>query len=370
MDRGFAQELFYGMLRHLTLLDYYIDRLCRSRPNADLRDLLRLGLYQILKLGTPRYAAFSETVKLTPPKRRPFIQGVLHSATRMRHDLKNADLPLHVRESHPKFLLERWRRSMGEEAMIALAQWNNEPPRLYARINTLVMSMAEFAQKYPQVRVLPERPVFVQCDYVPSEALAGGHCYIQDPSTACAVELLQPAPGDTILDACAAPGGKTGYICALGANQARVTACDVEPKRLEVLRSNLARLMAKDVSIVQHDWQLGTLKSGAFDKILLDTPCTNTGTMRRRVDVRWRLRPDDFANMQARQLIIARNVLPLLKPGGIFVYSTCSLEREENEDVVTRISHEFPHLKLDELKTVLPFRDGFDGAFAARFIGR
>jgi 16S rRNA (cytosine967-C5)-methyltransferase len=369
-DRGFAQELFYGVLRHLTLLDFYISRLCKSRPDATARDFLRLGLYQLLKLGTPEHAAVFETVQLAPPKRRPFINGVLHNASRLRYKLESAAAaaPLHVRESHPEFLLQRWRRSFLDEAVSALAHWNNQPPRLYARINTLTISPAEFAQKYPEFHPLPQHPLFGLCDYLPQTALERGHCYVQDPSTARCVELLQPAVNDTILDACAAPGGKTAYICALTENRARVVACELEAERVERLRANLARAAATNVIATQHDWERGPLESELFDKILLDAPCTNTGVMRRRADVRWRLQPQEFARMHERQCAIARAVVPLLKSGGVFVYSTCSLEPEENEGVVEQISREFPNLKLEKIESVLPFRDGFDGAFAARFV--
>ncbi|HEY0369199.1 MAG TPA: hypothetical protein VGC85_06355, partial [Chthoniobacterales bacterium] len=149
-------------------------------------------------------------------------------------------------------------------------------------------------------------------------------------------------------------------------------ACDRAANRVDLLRENLERLAVRNARVIQHDWHDDRLPPELarvrFDRILLDAPCSNTGVMRRRVDVRWRLQPGDFARLPNEQFEIARNVIPLLRTGGVFVYSTCSIEPEENEEVVTRVVDEFPNLAVAECKSVLPFRDGFDGAFAARFV--
>lgn len=367
-DRGFAQELFYGVLRNLTLLDFYISRMRPTALDHSVRDLLRLGLYQLMLLRTPSHAAVFETVELSPRKTRPIINAILRSAIRQKDDLETAAgaAPPHIRESHPEFLVSRWTHRFGPEVAARLFRWDNEAAPIYARINTLKISR----QKLPGhvgMRELAGVPLFVECDSLPAEALAQGHVYIQDPSTKAAVDLLHPKPNERILDACAAPGGKTGYIAAVTGNRATVVASDRDPLRLDRLRDNLTRL-GVTADVVQHDWLDQASKSlGQFDKILLDAPCTNTGVMRRRVDLRWRVAPGDFKRMREHQEAIFRAVIRLLKPGGAVVYSTCSLEREENEDVVEEILREHVRLRLDSMLSVLPFRDGFDGAFAARF---
>jgi 16S rRNA (cytosine967-C5)-methyltransferase len=171
-----------------------------------------------------------------------------------------------------------------------------------------------------------------------------------------------------VLDACAAPGGKTGYLAELMKNNGFILACDRDPHRVETLRDNLERLGADIVRTIRHDWTKQRLDEPAFDRILIDAPCSNTGVMRRRIDVRWRLTTDDFSRLADEQMRIIRAVVPQLKPGGVLVYSTCSLEPEENERVVERTLKEFPYLRLEVQKSVLPFRDGFDGAFAARLV--
>ncbi len=274
-DRGFALELFYGVLRNLTLLDFWIGCVRASGIDRDLRDILRCGLYQLLFLKTAEHAAVHETVDLAPKRQRTVVNAILRAATRQR----------------------------------------------------------------PESRPLRDHSMFVQFNSLPSSALERGHCYIQDPSTTVACELLDPKPGERILDATAAPGGKTGYIAQLMENLGIIVACDRDPQRLDTLKGNMACLGVGIAQILQHDWTGKRVPPeitsvAPFDRILIDAPCSNTGVMRRRVDVKWRLRASDFLRMQQRQIEIVRALVRLLKPNGLLVYSTCSLEPEENEEAV------------------------------------
>jgi 16S rRNA (cytosine967-C5)-methyltransferase len=372
VDRAFSLELFYGVLRNLTLLDFWIGSLRRGHVDVDLRDLLRLGLYQIFIAKTPEHAAVYETVEIAPKGQRAIVNAMLRSAARIREELQDKanSQPLHVRASHPKFLIERWEKQFGTDATEALCAWNNLPPPTYARINRIRIDRQAFLERYRDARAIPDVANFVELSS-PAAALDQGDCYVQDPSTSIACELLQPKPGEKILDACAAPGGKTGYVAELMGNQGLIVGCDREPARLGLLDENLTRLGVRIARIVCHDWTKSVappeiFPEAPFDRILIDAPCSNTGVMRRRVDVRWRLKPGDFNRMQARQIQIALAVSPLLKPGGILVYSTCSLEREENEDVVQQLLGQMSILQLEEERRFVPFQDNFDGAFAAR----
>ena len=371
-DRAFAVELFYGVLRNRSLLDFWVGELRPDRLDVDLRDLLRLGLYQIFITKTSEHAAVYETVALARKRLRPIANAILRSATRHRRELQNRtkSQPLDVRYSHPKFLINRWKKEFGDQATKALCQWNNQPPPIYARINRLKIDRQAFLERYREACSVPDFSNFVELP-LPTDALSQGDCYVQDPSTAIACELLRPRPGEYTLDACAAPGGKTSYLAELMENEGLIVASDRDPARLQLLIQNLARLDVRIATIADHDWTNDRIpeeirSAAPFDRILIDAPCSNTGVMRRRVDVRWRLQPADFSRMQARQVEIARAVLPLLKPGGILAYSTCSLEREENEDVVQQLLKKMPILKLEEECRSLPFRDRVDGAYAAR----
>ena len=374
-DRAFALELFYGVLRNLTLLDFWLACLRSSRVETDLRDILRLGLYQLFLLKTAEHAAVHETVSLASKRQRTIINAMLRAATRQRRDLlaRAEAQPLFVRTSHPQFLVGRWEQHFGAGHAEKLCEWNNFPAPVYARINLLRIDSPAFFRTYPKSRPVSDNPNFVEVGSLSSNALERGHCYIQDPSTTAACHLLDPKPGERILDACAAPGGKTGYIAQLMENLGTIVACDRDPERLEILRENMARLGVSIVHILQHDLARGHVpsaitSSAPFDRILIDAPCTNTGVMRRRVDLKWRLQQTDFDRMHQRQIEIVRALIPLLKPKGALVYSTCSLEPEENEEVVRRILAETPDLRLEAERDSLPFRDGFDGAFAAKLI--
>jgi 16S rRNA (cytosine967-C5)-methyltransferase len=374
-DRAFALELFYGVLRNLTLLDFWIDCLRISRIESSVRDVLRLGVYQIFLLKTPEHAAVHETVAIAAKKQRSIVNAVLRTAIRQRNELfadANAQL-LFVRTSHPQFLVERWQQHFGTEYTEKLCKWNNRPAPIYGRINRIKIDPEVFALLYPDSRPLPSNPDFVEFNNLPTAALDSGQCYIQDPSTAMACQLLDPKPGEKILDACAAPGGKTTYLAQLMQNRGLIIACDRDRKRLQILKDNIGRLGTTIVRAIRHDWARDDppeeiLSIAPFDRVLLDAPCTNTGVMRRRIDVRWRLRPEDFSRMSNEQLTIARAVIGLLKPGGTLVYSTCSLEPEENEQVVRRLLAEPPAPGLEAEKESLPFRDGFDGAYAAKIL--
>ena len=181
-DRAFALELFYGSLRNLTLLDFWIGCLRASRVQSDLRDILRLGLYQLFFLKTAPHAAVHETVELAPKKQRSLINAMLRTATRRQSELlasANAQ-PLFVRTSHSQFLIERWQQQFGPEQAEALCKWNNLPAPVYSRINRLKIDRHKFLRLYPTSRPLTRSSDFVEFDTLPTGAVRRGHCYIQD----------------------------------------------------------------------------------------------------------------------------------------------------------------------------------------------
>jgi len=374
-DRAFTTELFYGILRNLSLLDFWIESLRSQNLDQNARDLLRLGLYQLFLLETPEHAAVYETVELAGERTRSLVNAVLRNALRRKDELlENASKQdLTVRSSHPRFLIDRWTQSFGADNTTALCDWNNHPAPIYARINRLKICVAEFLSRHSDADRLPPHDNFVRLTSVPDDALAAGECYIQDPSTAAACLLLDPRPGEKVLDACAAPGGKTGYLAELMKNQGALVACDRDEGRIRTLENNLERLGIQIARYARQDWTSNgsgpdIAAIAPFDRILVDAPCSNTGVMRRRVDLRWRLKARDFPRMREEQLRILRAIIPFLKTAGVLVYSTCSIETEENEEVVDAMAREFPFLKLVEQVSLLPFRDGFDGAYGAKLI--
>ncbi len=368
-DRALLQAIVFGVLRNRRLLDHWISLLRKGELDHQTRDILRVGLCQLLILDLPDHAAVFETVNLGKSAVRGLINAVMRRAATRKKSFREelASLPPAVRLSHPDWLAKRWRLAFGAEAAIALMEWNNQPATAIARLNPLVPPPDPATLPVPDP-ALP--PGFFALAGAPSPALlASGAIYIQDPATRHCVELLDPKPAEAVLDACAAPGGKTFLIAAARGTASGIVCTDSNENRLPRLRENLARLRCDQAVVEVHDWTTPAPPHWreAFDAILLDVPCSNTGVMRRRVDVRWRLQPRDIDALVTTQRAIAANTVPCLKPGGRLVYSTCSIETEENDQQVAAILTDHPQLRLVATRQALPHRDHTDGAFAALF---
>lgn len=442
VDRRLCQELVYGTVRWQATLDWLIARKTGSRrQRPTLLHLLRLGLYQIFWLERiPNHAAVNETVELAKQlglsSQAGFVNAVLRGylresdATRqLLADLKQKDPPLGY--SHPAWLTARWEKRWGRESAAQLMTWNNTPPKTFARINTLKADPAKLLVQWRDEDVeydfvrhdwFEENLVFELKSHPPLTRLPSfqqGQFYIQDPSTLLAVQELAPQPGETILDLCAAPGGKLTYLAQLMHNEGHILAQDVSAERLDLVAQNCQRLGVTNVeyclaSEPGRDAVRGVPKSSlaagqktmasqqprvvqaqaaslvplsplrreglgerGLDfsrsepeplpaRILVDAPCSNTGVMRRRVDLRWRLRPEEIDRSRRAQLDLLRHAAEVLKPGGVLVYSTCSLEPEENQEVVQEFLRQHPDLTLERERELLPFRDTVDGAYVAR----
>ena len=387
-DRGLCHELVCGVVRWQATLDCLIAR--RTAPGREqrpaLQNLLRLGLYQIFWLDRiPPHAAVHETVELAKRSgytgQAGFINALLRGYLRETAEIKKilADMKLSqpaLGWSHPEWLVEKWRTRFGEEKMRALLEWNNTPPKPFARVNTLKTDAARLTHQWgdEQVTFEPvtrdwtgEALAFELLSHPPLNSLASlrdGGFYLQDPSTLLAPAQLGAQPGETILDLCAAPGGKTTFIAQQMGNQGRIIACDLEPGRLKLIRENAARLGVSCVEPILASAL--SLEPAAFDRILVDAPCSNTGVMRRRVDLRWRISPDEISRLRTTQLELLQLAATRLKPGGVLVYSTCSLEPEENTEVVKLFLAAQPGFTLEMERQLLPFVDTVDGAFVAR----
>ena len=385
-DRGLCQELVYGVVRWQLALDWLIARKTAGRPQkSTLQVLLRLGLYQMFWLGRiPDHAAVHETVEaarhLGFGPQSGFINAVLRGYSRERDATKALLAELKLKEpaiagSHPLWLWDRWVKNFGAEPTARLLEWNNSPPPTNARVNTLRATAAKLAARW-----LEEGVIAVPCawdwtgdDLVfrleshPSLAelpsFRDGWFYIQDPSTLLSVQLLEPQPGEKILDLCAAPGGKTTFIAQRLGNAGTITATDAHADRLALIEQNCRRL---GVTCVQTMLVANLPLTPAFDRILLDAPCSNTGVLRRRVDLRWRLQLAEITRLAATQTRLLEQAAARLQPAGTLIYSTCSLEPEENQAVVKEFLTTHPKFRLDTERQLTPHTDGVDGAYVAR----
>ncbi len=365
-DRNLLQAILFGVLRNRRLLDHWIGELRKGPLDPDTRDILRVGLCQILLLGIPDHAAVNETVEAGKAAVRGLINAVLRRAIGQRQRLMEdvGDLPPAVALSHPDWLYKRWRQAFGKEDAIRLMEWNNQPARVFFRVNPL----AGVSVEVPGEAVEGADGFYQLEGAFPSRLVSDGCIYIQDPATRHAVELLDPVAGERILDACAAPGGKA-FLSAVAMGGGDGLVCtDSNEKRLPRLEENLQRLHVRGVEVRVHDWNQPAPPEwhGVFDGVLLDVPCSNTGVVRRRVDVRWRIQPQDIERLVVTQRLILENAALCVKEGGRMVYSTCSIDGDENSGVVKAFLTDHPEWKLVDERVVLPFRDGVDGAYAAR----
>ncbi|MEM9281346.1 MAG: transcription antitermination factor NusB, partial [Verrucomicrobiota bacterium] len=259
-DRALAQELFYGVIRNLFLLDALIDSLRQGKLQSSARNLLRIGFYQIFETKIATHAAVNETVKLARQREKGLVNAILRNALRRETELREAmeTWPLEDRYSHTDFLIERWQDQFGEADTLSLLEWNNRPPEIYARLNPLAPDEDALNRVRSEVQpcLLGDRfPDFFRFEGAPNrEWLEKGLIYIQDPSTSLACRLLDPRPGEAILDACAAPGGKAALIAAGMNHEGELCATDSSERRLKQLKENLDRLGVADAKVIELDW--------------------------------------------------------------------------------------------------------------------
>ncbi|WP_411847503.1 transcription antitermination factor NusB [Roseibacillus persicicus] len=367
-DRGLLNAIILAVLRNRRLLDFYIARCRHGKLDHETRDILRVGLAQILILGIPEHAAVNETVNCGRAPVRGLINAVLRRGIEKRKSLmqRAAELPPAELYSHPDWLTKRWRTQYGKNAATALMQWNNEPADTTLRLNPL-RSESEALKGDPRLEAMPDLEGFYYLDGpVPSEWTEAGLVYMTDPATRLSVELLDPKRGETVLDACAAPGGKAALIAASMKNEGSLVCTDSNELRIPRLEENLSNLGVTIAESQVFDWTQAPPEDWhkRFDAILLDVPCSNTGVLRRRVDARWRLSPEQITELSEIQKTILSNAKKCLKADGRIVYSTCSIEREENEDLVVPFAKGH-NLQVVETRQSLPHRDKQDGAFAA-----
>lgn len=394
-DRRFTRELVYGMLRRRSWIDALLETRVRggfARIDADVHDLLRLGAYQLLYMrSVPAYAAIAQTVELAK-RRHGMGPARLSNAVLRRLDRERAALEpetpadpvdaLALKESHPRWLVARWVARWGEEETRRLLEANNLEAPLVARPVHAVREQVEAMLEAAGVTVadaplVPDSIVLVSPVSALTElgAFRQGLLHIQDPASTLVTRYAAVPSGAIVADVCAAPGGKS---VELARRAGAVLASDISASRLRRVVENARRMELDTVLPYVADARRPALR--AVDAVLVDAPCTGTGTFRRHPDARWRLKASDLAVMAALQREILRAASTVVAPGGLLVYATCSLETEENDAQIERFLSDHadwrleppadgtvPSAVLDAGRLrVLPQRHGTDGAFAAR----
>ncbi len=389
-DRAFVMEMVYAAVRRRETLDWMIRQIAPRSPPVEVRALLHIGLVQLYFMDrVEAFAAVHETVDAARQTgvgwAARMVNAVLREAQRRRNDLLMwlRRTPPTVRLSHPLELLERWESEYGQTRAHRLCEWNNEPAAVCLRLRPGAPSADDYARRLSAIGVEAHPHPFAPSRFLRlgrgahPPALPGfaeGWFYVQDPSTCIAPDMLAPAPGETVLDACAAPGGKTTILYESMEGRGALLACDHRADRLERLRENLARTGCHAIRVIEADADrldaaglaaMDPPAPAAFDAVLLDVPCTNTGVLRRRPDARWAFGRERLAALVRAQASLLRRVADLVRPGGRLVYSTCSLEREENQEQTRAFLKDRPDFRLKAERLLFPPDSHTDGAYAA-----
>ena len=385
-DRALAHELVLGVLRWQLWLDKSIEHYAkRSVESLDLpvRLALRVGLYQLRFLErVPASAAVNESVNLVRSARvssaAAFVNAVLRRAIREAdfdpsHGLDPVE-KLAVETSHPVWFLRRWIESFGPEEAEAFARANNRVPPTAFRVvkgdwNGIVAQLREAGGIVEQSQVAADAWRVSGATALVRELAASGEIYLQDEASQFVAQTVNVQPGERVLDLCAAPGGKATLTAQRAADDALIVAGDFSERRLMTLirTRNLHELKSVKSVVLDAAQQLPFANS-VFDRILIDAPCSGTGTLRRNPEIRWRLSEHDIHELATQQKLFLKNAVRVLKPGGQLVYSTCSVERDENEQVIEAFQREHNEFKLESTRRLWPQHDVADGFFIASFV--
>ena len=375
LDRRLATELVYGTVKASGTLDWYLAQ-CVSRPldkvAGDILAILRISTYQLLYMTRiPASAAVNEAVKLARSVSHEgsakFVNGVLRGLLRKQEagafvlpdaEKQDADY-LSLKYYHPRWLVKRWLGPWGRGGTERLLAFDNTAAPVWSPYGIV-------AEHLPSLHTLL--------------AALPQHFYIQDESSMLVAPVLAPQPGMRVLDMCSAPGGKATHVAQLMQDKGEIIACDIHEHKLELIAENAARLGMKSVKALQNDaLQLRSEWLGAFDRVLVDAPCSGLGVLRRRAEARWRKQRKDLKLFPPLQLAILKNAAQYVKDGGTMVYSTCTIEQSENHYLVEEFLTQYPEWQrvefthpltgeqVQELQ-LLPQNDGIDGFYICKLM--
>ncbi|MCS7155973.1 MAG: 16S rRNA (cytosine(967)-C(5))-methyltransferase RsmB [Bacteroidota bacterium] len=395
-QRPQVTELVQGALRWRRYVDFLLARWYRraDRLEPAVRAMLWIGLYELRFTSAPTPVVVNAWTEIAREYLHEGAAKLVHALLRRalreprwpEPDVEDAVQRLGIRYSYPDWIVEGWLRCWGRERTEALLRWGNERPRFAVRLNPrrvrswqdLGLSSETLERLRPEPVEGLERTFWVHALAPLRGALLRGMLAVQDPASAWVVRLLDPQPGERILDLCAAPGGKTLLIAELMADQGEVWAIEVHPGRSRYLEGAVGRYGARCVRVLQADGR--RWRQGLFDRVLVDAPCTGLGVLAKRADLRWARQPEDVPKLVALQRELLENAAQLVRPGGVLLYATCTLWPEENEEQVQAFLARHPEFTLESAcgwvpagwvqesgwMVSFPPDTGADGVFAAR----
>lgn len=401
-DKSLAQEIFFGVIRWRKRIDWIIKQFFQgdyAKSPRQIRYILQGAFYQFIFMDRiPAYAVIHEAVELAKQNGSDYwgkkTNAILRTFQRGQRRIHYPDvatepvLSIAIMHSHPEWMIKRWIERCGKEETIAFCEANNQIPKLSIRINSLRASTVEFKNLLSTTNVETTRSEyldnFLTTDQLPDlnnfEPFRMGLFSIQDVSAGLACKLLAPQPGEKIVDLCSAPGGKATFLAELSGDRAEIIAVDVNQSRIKLVEQNIQRLGLKSIQFVPAD---GTKYScDPVDKVIVDAPCSGLGVLAKRVDLRWKRTLNQVKKITGLQFNLLMNAAKLLKSGGVLVYCTCTIEPEENENMVEHFLSENKNFAIDSAGKYVsskvvnssgfihtyPHRHGIDGSFAVRLI--
>ena len=402
LDKGLLNELVHGVLRWQNRLDWVLNGFSHgnfAKSEINVKNTLRVALYQILFLERiPHAAAVNEGVefikRIRGEKPAGLVNAVLRNIIRNIDGIRYPDPEedrvqyMAVFYSHPHWMVKRWLERLGQESTERLLTANNERPGMFLRINRLKITPEEFCARLDAQHISYTRSSFLP-HFVRVKTLTGiaqmdlfrnGMFTIQDESAALPCQLLDPHPGQRVIDLCAAPGGKTTNLAEMMKNEGEIVALDKYEAKLNLIRASCERLGVRIADL--HAADATTYEAPPADRVLLDAPCSGLGTLAKKPDMKWKRELSDVRKLTATQDALLESAARLVKPGGALVYSTCTMEPEENEELITAFLSRHPEFSLDRADRYLPADvvtpEGYvatfphlhfmDGSFAVRLV--
>jgi 16S rRNA (cytosine967-C5)-methyltransferase len=402
LDKRFLTELTHGVVRWKTRLDFIIEQFCKNKfamQDPNIRNAMRVALYQILFLSKiPHAAAVNEAVefvkKIRGQKAANLVNAVLRNIIRNLNKLPTPDHEtdpvqyLSIMYSHPSWMVKRWVDRYGLYETEQLLSANNERPTIVVRANTLKTTADELVKLFEGRNIRNTRSKYLE-NFIKVGHLSGiynldlfekGYFSVQDESSGLVVKLLDPKPGETVIDLCSAPGGKTTFIGELMKNQGKIIAVDKYEHRLNLVKQSCERLGVENVEFIPKDALEVDVEPA--DKVLVDAPCSGLGVIQKKPDIKWQRELSDIRNLAKTQIELLEKASKLVKNSGVIVYSTCTIEPEENIEVVKEFLSRHPKFKIDDARNYLPsdivngegcmetypHKHDMDGGFAVRLI--
>ncbi len=369
-DRGLVSEIVYGTLRNLSLLELQWKSLVKSRVRRNTAVLLDLSVYQLFFMSKiPSYAVISEAVECAAKRDQSFVNAILRAV--QKRGMIHAEGAWPAREaveySHPEFILRMWEKQYGKETALKIAEYDQCRPVVYGRLNTLKAADAFYA--IPGITRLEGDCFRYDGNLVNTPWLKDGTVLIQSRTSQKTAELLDAQPGMRVLDVCAAPGTKTQQIACRMQNKGEITAGDYYPDRVALIQELMERTgttivhpVVRDATVMRNE------DANAYDRVLADVPCSGLGDLSHKPEIRLHVTPERLDELTALQNTILKVSAACVKPGGILVYSTCTLNRKENENQVKQFLAEHSEYELLEAHTMFPYEENSDGFYAAKIL--